>query len=41
VQVIGLVTLGLGLGDVLKTHNMVFPLVGMVLGGIVGELLAI
>ena len=41
VQVIGLVTLGLGIGDVLKTHNMVFPLVGMVLGGIVGELLAI
>ena len=41
VQVIGLVTLGLGLGDVLKTHNMVLPLVGMVLGGIVGELLAI
>lgn len=41
VQVIGLVTLGLGLGDILKTHNMVFPLVGMVLGGIVGELLAI
>ena len=41
VQVIGLVSLGLGLGDVLKTHNMVFPLVGMVLGGIVGELLAI
>jgi uncharacterized membrane protein YqgA involved in biofilm formation len=41
VQIIGLVTLGLGLGDVLKTHNMVFPLVGMVLGGIVGELLAI
>ncbi len=41
VQVIGLVTLGLGLGDVLKTHNMVFPLVGMVFGGIVGELLAI
>jgi uncharacterized membrane protein YqgA involved in biofilm formation len=41
VQVIGLVTLGLGLSDVLKTHNMVFPLVGMVLGGIVGELLLI
>jgi hypothetical protein len=40
-QVIGLVTLGLGLSDVLKTHNMVFPLVGMVLGGIVGELLEI
>ena len=41
VQVIGLATLGLGLSDVLKTHNMVFPLVGMVLGGIVGELLDI
>ena len=41
VQVIGLVTLGLGLSDVLKTHNMVFPLVGMVLGGLVGELLDI
>lgn len=41
VQVIGLVTLGLGLSDVLKTHNMVFPLVGMVLGAIVGEALDI
>jgi len=41
VQVIGLVTLGLGLSDVLKTHNMVFPLVGMVLGAFVGEALNI
>jgi uncharacterized membrane protein YqgA involved in biofilm formation len=41
VQVIGLVTLGLGLNDVLKTHNMVFPLFGMVLGAIVGEALNI
>ncbi|MCX6513525.1 MAG: DUF554 domain-containing protein [Actinobacteria bacterium] len=41
VQVIGLVTLGLGLSDVLKTRNMVFPLVGMVLGAIVGEALNI
>ena len=41
VQVIGMLTIGLGLSDLLKTHNMVFPLVGMVLGGIVGELLAI
>lgn len=41
VQVIGLVTLGIGLGDVLKTHNIVFPLVGMVIGGVIGELLAI
>lgn len=37
VQVIGLVTIGLGLGDVLKTHNMVFPLLGMVIGAILGE----
>ena len=41
VQVIGLVTLGIGLGDVLKTQNIVFPLVGMVIGGVIGELLAI
>ena len=41
VQVIGLVTLGIGFGDVLKTHNIVFPLVGMVIGGVIGELLAI
>jgi len=37
VQVIGLVTLALGLRDVIKTHNMIFPLLGMVLGGIIGE----
>ena len=41
VQVIGLVTLGIGLGDVLKTQNIVFPLVGMVIGGVIGELLRI
>jgi uncharacterized membrane protein YqgA involved in biofilm formation len=35
------VTLGIGLGDALKTHNIVFPLVGMVIGGVIGELLAI
>ena len=32
VQVIGMVTIGLGLSDLLKTHNMVFPLLGMVFG---------
>ena len=39
VQVIGLVVLALGLRDVMATHNMVFPLVGMVLGAIIGDLL--
>jgi len=41
VQVIGMVTIGLGLGDVLKTHNMVFPLLGMVIGAVIGEILRI
>lgn len=41
VQTIGLVTIGLGLSDVLKTHNMVIPLVALVFGGIVGETLRI
>lgn len=39
VQAIGLVTLGLGLSDVLKTHNMVIPLVSLVAGGALGELM--
>jgi len=41
VQVIGMVTIGLGLSDVMKTHNMVFPLLGMVIGSVIGELLKI
>ncbi|MFM8248725.1 MAG: DUF554 domain-containing protein [Acidimicrobiaceae bacterium] len=41
VQVIGLTTLAIGLRDVIDTENIVFPLVGMVLGGIVGEFLRI
>jgi uncharacterized membrane protein YqgA involved in biofilm formation len=41
VQVIGLVTVALGLSDVMKTHNIVFPLVGMVTGGLIGELIRI
>ena len=40
-QVIGLVTLALGLSDAIGTHNMVFPLVGMAVGAMIGELLAI
>ena len=41
VQVIGLITLAIGLSDVLKTHNIVFPLVGMALGTVLGEMLRI
>ena len=41
VQVIGLVTLAIGLRDVINTDNMVFPLVGMVVGAIIGEFLKI
>ena len=41
VQVIGIVTIGLGLSDLLKTHNMVFPLLGMVFGAVIGEVLRI
>ena len=41
VQVIGLVTIAIGFRDVMNTDNMVFPLVGMVLGAIIGELLRI
>ena len=40
-QVIGLVTLALGVSDAIGTHNMVFPLVGMAVGAMIGELLAI
>ena len=41
VQVIGLATVAIGLADVLKTHNIVLPLVGMVIGAVIGELLRI
>lgn len=41
VQVIGIATLVLGVSDAMDTHNLVFPLVGMVLGAIIGELLRI
>lgn len=41
VQVIGMVTIGLGLSDLLKTHNIVFPLLGMVFGAVIGEVLRI
>ena len=41
VQVIGLVTLVMGVSNVMDTHNLVFPLIGMVIGAIIGELLRI
>jgi uncharacterized membrane protein YqgA involved in biofilm formation len=41
VQTIGLVTIALGVSDAVGTHNMVFPLVGMVVGAVIGELLCI
>ena len=41
VQVIGMLTIGLGLSVLLKTHNMVFPLLGMVFGAVIGEILRI
>ena len=41
VQVVGLVSIAIGLRYVIETENMVFPLVGMVSGSIIGELLRI
>jgi uncharacterized membrane protein YqgA involved in biofilm formation len=38
-QSVGLVTLALGVGQAIKTHNIVFPLVAIVLGGLIGEAL--
>ena len=40
-QVIGLVTVALGVSDAIDTRNMVFPLIGMAVGALLGELLAI
>ncbi len=40
-QVIGLVTVALGVSDAIDTRNMVFPLIGMAVGALIGELLAI
>lgn len=41
VQVIGLATIIMGIRDAMGTHNLVFPLVGMVVGAIIGELLKV
>ncbi len=37
-QAVGMTTLVLGLATAAKTDNIVFPLVSVVLGGIIGEL---
>ena len=41
VKVIGLVTLSIGLSDLLRTDNVIFPLIGSILGVIIGEMLHI
>lgn len=41
VQVIGMVTLVMGVDYVLQSHNVVFPLVGTVVGAVIGELLRV
>ena len=40
-QAVGMTTLGLGIATAAKTDNIVFPLVSVVLGGIIGESLRI
>lgn len=40
-QVVGLATMVMGIQSAMDTHNIVFPLVGTVLGAIIGELLRI
>ena len=41
VQVIGIATVIMGISNAMDTHNLVFPLVGMVIGAVIGELLHI
>ena len=41
VQVIGMVTLVMGVDYVLQSHNLVFPLVGTVVGAVIGEALRV
>ena len=40
-QVVGLITLVIGLDEALETRNVVFPLVALILGAAIGELLRI
>lgn len=41
VQVIGMATLIMGISNAMDTHNLIFPLSGMVIGAVIGELLRI
>lgn len=41
VQVIGMATVYMGIENIMGTHNLVFPLVGTVVGAIIGELLRV
>jgi uncharacterized membrane protein YqgA involved in biofilm formation len=38
-QSVGLITLALGVGQAIRTRNIVFPLVAIVVGGLIGEAL--
>ena len=40
-QSVGLITIALGVGQAIRTHNIVFPLVAIVAGGLLGEALRI
>ena len=40
-QSVGLITIALGVGQAIRTHNIVFPLVAIVVGGLLGEALRI
>lgn len=40
-QSVGLITLALGVGQAIRTDNIVFPLVAIVIGGLLGEALRI
>ena len=40
-QSVGLITLALGVGQAIRTENIVFPLVAIVVGGLLGEALRI
>ena len=40
-QVMGLVSIAIGMSDAIDTHNMVFPLIGMAIGALIGEALGL
>jgi uncharacterized membrane protein YqgA involved in biofilm formation len=40
-QVMGLVSIAIGMSDAIDTRNMVFPLIGMAIGALIGEALGL